>query len=186
MATFVTFPEFIAREVIARLYEKSVLVNLVAKDWANVLASVGESVTILTPEAAVVEDGSAAFDSADATPTGVKVTLDQWKRTKPVKIGDKIASMSAIDLANIYAEPIAEALVGQVESDLMTAALTFTNTCGVEATPPTGFAPLSSNIKQALDAMFIPDGGRNVVLGPAAENAFHQAAWRSTRARWLW
>jgi hypothetical protein len=174
MATFISFPEFIAKEIIARLYEKSVLINLVAKDWSGLFASQGEAVTILTPEAAVIEDGSAAFASADATPTGVKVTLDQWKRTKATKISDKIASMSAIQLSDIYAEPIAEALVGQVETDLMTAALTFVGTVGTEGTPPVGFAPLSSNIKEALDAMFIPDGGRYVVLGSAAENAFHQ------------
>src|ERR1041385_3675181 len=99
MATFISFPEFIAQEVIANLYAKSVLVNLVAKDWSDMFASKGEKVTILTPDAAVVEEGDAAFASNDANPGNVTVELDKFKRTKPIKISDKVASMSAIDLS---------------------------------------------------------------------------------------
>ena len=174
MPSFVTFPQFIANEVLARLYEKSVLINLVTKDFQPYVASKGESVTIITPEASTVEDGNAAFGSADAAPESVVVTLDQWIRTKPKKIGDKIDSMSQIQLADIYAEPIAEALVGKVESDLVSCCLTLAGTCGLEGTPPTTFKALASDVKQKFDEAFIPDGSRYVVLGPTAENAFHQ------------
>ena len=173
-ASFISFPEFIAQEVIANLYAKSVLINLVSKDWSDLFASKGEKVTILTPDAATIEEGDATFASADANPGNVAVLLDKFKRTKPIKVSDKIASMSAVDISAIYAVPIAEALVGQIESDLMTEAMTLTNTVGVDNTAPTGFAPLGSNIKQEFDTLLIPEGGRNVVLGPTAENAFHQ------------
>lgn len=174
MATFISFPEFIAQEVIANLFAKSVLINLVSKDWSPLFQSQGEKVTILTADAVEIEEGSAAFASNDSAPGSVIVTLDQFKRTKPIKLSDKVQSMSAVDLSRIYAEPIAEGLVGTIEGALMTAAMTLTNTVGTAATAPTGFAPLGSNLKQKFDELLIPEGGRNVVLGPAASNAFLQ------------
>lgn len=174
MASFISFPEFVAQEVIANLYAKSVLINLVSKDWSDLMAVKGEKVTILTPDVATIEAGDAAFASEDANPGNVTVELDQFIRTKPKKISDKIASMSAVDISAIYAEPIAEALLGAVETAIMTAAMTMTNTIGTDGTDPTGFAPLGSNVKQKFDTLLIPDGGRNVVLGPTAENNFHQ------------
>ncbi len=174
MATNVLFPEFIANEALARLYAKSVLIGLVSRDWSPVLATKGESVTILTAEASEVEAGDAPFASDDAAPESSVVTLDQFIRTKPKKISDKVDSMSAIQLADIYAEPIAEALLGHVENALITTALTFAGTCGTEGVAPAGFGPLASDLKQKFDAMLVGEGNRYVVMGGPMENAFHQ------------
>jgi hypothetical protein len=173
-ASFISSPEFIANEVLARLYAKSVLINLVARDWSPVLATKGESVTILTPEASTIEAGGSAFASEDADPDSAVLTLDQWIQTKPKKISDKVDSMSQIQLADIYAEPIAQAIVGDVETALFTAAFTLTPTVGTDNTDPTGFAPLSSNLKEKFETLLVPDGDRNVVMGPTMENEFHQ------------
>jgi hypothetical protein len=96
MASFVTFPQFIANEVLARPYAKSVLVNLVAEDWSLTRASKREAVTVITPEAAEIESGSDALASSDSVSESVAVTLDLWIRTKAKKIGDKVDSMSQI------------------------------------------------------------------------------------------
>jgi hypothetical protein len=172
MATNILFADLIANEAAALLYEKSNLIQLVSRNWSDMVAQKGESVSVISANAATVEDGDATFDPDAAAPTNVVVVLDTWKRTIPIKLGDKIDSLSSVDLTQIYAEPIAEALLGTVEGAIMTTAMTLTANVG--ETAPATFAPLTSDLKQAFDEAFIPDTGRYVVLGPTAENAFHQ------------
>jgi hypothetical protein len=172
----VPFLTLIAKEAIFQLFNKIVLAQSVNRDYENYVATKGQTVTVILPETPTVQNAGGTFTSNAADPSTVNVTLSQWRETVPIKIDSRTQSMSEIDLALMYAQPVANALALDVETYLAgLMASGFTGTAiGTSGVAPTGVGPLGANIKAAFDAaLTIPDDNRVVALGPTAEAAFH-------------
>jgi hypothetical protein len=171
----VPFLTLIAKEAIYQLVQKLIGANLVNRNYENLVATKGQSVTILTPETVTTQNAGGAFASADANPGTTTLSLDNWVETVPIKVSSKVSSMSEIDLSQLYSDPIANALVTTVEKDLFAIFDTFTATVGAAGTAPTGIGPLGTDLKAKFDGMIVvPDSDRNVILDPAAEGEYHK------------
>ncbi len=170
MGSFATFPEFWASAILAQLYNKSVVLNLVHRDFSQLVASKGETVHATLPAKATVQDvDTTTPSSVDASATSIPVTLDKWRETKPIKFTDKMNSMSEVDLVQLYAMPMAEAIIEDVEKALISTAETFT-TSVVNTLDTVGkFA----EVKKQFDTALIPAENRSVVLSPAGEQSYH-------------
>lgn len=171
----VPYLTFIAREAIYQLTQRIIGVNLVNRNYENLVATKGSTVDILTPESVTVQPAGGAFASADVNPGVTQLTLSNWEETVPLKISSKVQSMSELDLSQIYSEPISNGLATKVEKDLFLIFDTFTGTVGTVETAPTGIGPLGTDLKGKFDSMLVvPDADRNIILGTAAEGAYHQ------------
>lgn len=90
------------------------------------VADRGETIHIPIPGSAEVQDvDTNNFTSVDANASGMDVKLDKWRETRPIKITDRLLSLSHEDVIQLFVDRMAEALLADVEAALIAEAMTF-------------------------------------------------------------
>lgn len=173
-------PEFWALETLQQLYKKSQMINLVNRDFDNIVAARGDVINTRMPGRIATRDVNLAnpFSSAEPTADNVQIKLDRWVETIPYKIDDKTKSLSIVDLIRLFIEPAAEAMVQEVETSLIGLYKdipTFIGTPGVALNDVSSFG---TNVKQQFDDQIIPKANRRVILNSKTANQFGQKLWR--------
>lgn len=173
-------PEFWANETLAQLYKSSQMINLVNRDFSAQVAVQGELVNTRIPGKVTASDHqSGVFNSANPDADNVQVKLDKWKETPAISIDDKVASMSLLDLTQLYIQPMAESIVEAVETDLIAEYKNFYAYTGVAGTTPNSVALLGTNPAQMFDDLLIPKSQRRIVWSSAAANQYRQQFWQA-------
>lgn len=171
------FLTVIANQVLFEIFQQSSLLNTVARDFSDAIATKGETVTVLLPETPVVRDAGGAFDPAAASPSAADITLNKWRETQPIKVDLKTASLADLNVLQMYASPIAEAIRTDVEAAILAEIAKFTEVLGDAAgtVVPTGIDGVAVAPKQKFDAIGAPLDGRFVVAGPSLEAEYWKA-----------
>ena len=176
--------DFIAKNALYEIFQQGSLIKTVTRDYSDVVAKQGESVSVILPETPTVQDAGATGPNPawnSATPTEVNITLDKWRETKPIQVDGKTLATADRDVLAMYATPIASALVADIDSAILTVADTFTAYVGTKSTGATGpfdgtTAPDAiaewAAYKTKFDSLSAPYADRWVVAGPTLEAAY--------------
>jgi hypothetical protein len=166
-------PTFWAQETLMQLYPKQIFANLVYGQFENIVANQGDTINTRLPATMAARNVDSTWVGVEPSAVNVQIKMDQWKEVQ-FKIGDKTASLSIKDLRAEYFQPAAEALTVAIEEALIGLYKDIGNYTGTAGSTPDDMAELGTNIKQAMDELYIPNSQRYVVLNPAAENKYHQ------------
>lgn len=111
----------IASKVLEYMISDIVFARLALTNFSNELKKKGETIVVPSFSGFVAKDKSAqtAIELQDGTIDGVEVTLDKWKYASAI-LEDDVMDMEAIAMDR-FAKAEANALVEQIESDLITA-----------------------------------------------------------------
>jgi hypothetical protein len=172
-------PTMWAQETLMQLFPKLKMANLVHRDFENLVASKGSTVTTRMPNKFTATDVNPdSFNSVKPTAENVSVVMDQWKQVV-FEIGDKEATFSLKNLIEEFMDPAAQALGLSIENSLMGMYKDVANVVGAAGTTPATVAALGTDIKQRFDELNIPEDSRRVILGPAAQNKFNQVFYQA-------
>jgi hypothetical protein len=174
-------PEFWATETLMQLFERAPMLNLVYRDFENLVAREGDVINTRLPGRFTVDDITpGSFSSQTPKAVNVPVTLNKW-RGNVFEIDDKTKSMSLPNLIDIYMKPAAEAIKKDVELAIFGLYPGVYNYIGIAGTTPTGVDKLGSDIWKQFETQLIGTDSRYVMLDLAAAaeymktfyNAFH-------------
>lgn len=171
-------PTFWAQETLMQLFPQLRMAGLVHRDFESVISEHGDTVNTRMPNkfaAADVDPDS--FSSVKPKADNVQVKLDTWKHVT-FEIGDKEASLSMKDLIAEFMFPSAQAIAEAMEDSIIGLVNDLYYNIGTAGVTPGTVAALGTDIKQEFDELQIPDGMRQVVLGPAAVNKFNQVFYQ--------
>lgn len=171
-------PTFWAQETLAQLFPQLKMAGLVYRDFEHIVAERGDTINTRMPNRFTAKDADPdVFFSNKPKADNVQIKLDKWKELV-FEIGDKEASLSMKDLTAEFMQPAAFAIAEAVEDAVLALGNDLPYTVGAAGVTPATVAALGTDIKEKFDTMQIPDGDRQVVLGPAAVNKFNQVFYQ--------
>lgn len=163
--TFIT-PSIVARELLPNLYNKSVFLPLVYRNYANEFQSVGDTVIIKTP--AVFEandfDGDISNDIQNAVESSQPVVMDKFK-TVDVEVTSKEMTLEVGDFRNQFIVPMAEALAQAVDTAIAQEISVSSHLSVGTSGTIDGIDDIVA-VRTLLNKQKAPMAGRSVVLGP--------------------
>jgi len=173
-------PEFWALETLQQLYKKSQMLNLVNRDFDNIVAARGDVINTRMPGKIATRPVNLAvpFSATEPGADNVQIKLDQWVETVPYKIDDKTKSLAIVDLVRLFVEPAAEAIVQVVEEALIGLYRDIPTVIGTPGVVPNDVSKFGTDVKQAFDDQIIPKANRRVILNSSAANQFSQKLWK--------
>lgn len=175
-------PEFWANETLLQLFPRLTMANLVHRDFEAVVQEQGDTVNTRIPDKFSARSANPdSFASTKPTATNVKITMDQWKEVT-FEIGDKEASLTMKRIYDEFLPNAAQAIAEDVETALMAQYKKAYHRQGAPGTALNDIAKIGTNVKEKFDTLRIPRTGRNVVLGPSAENYFNQIFWKANES----
>lgn len=157
----------IARMALAVLYEKTLMAQLVYRDYESELgAKFGDTITIRKPATFVanVFDPATGIVIQDATETSTSMTMNRIYDVS-FEITDKDLTFNVDDIRDRILTPAMEAIAQRVDRDLIALALStgVTTAFGVEGTPSTNPTDLVQ-LGKLLNVALAPTEGRFTVL----------------------
>lgn len=168
MNTFIN-ASVVGRMALAHLYENTVMLPLVNRDWENdFVTGVGDTITIRTPAVLTASDYNGSTISAQTiTETSQTLVMDKHKDVS-VRVTSKELALNIVDFSSQVVAPAMEAISQAVDADLL--ALRSSVSQAVGQTPFTHW----NDIKTLIDARTtlsrspnnVPLEGRVVVVGP--------------------
>jgi hypothetical protein len=172
--TFLT-PDIIAREALATLYDQCVMAQLVHRDYdVEFTQNVGDTITIRKPTTFTANDfnpASPAITVQDATESSVSLTLNKFKDVS-FAVTTKDLALNIQDFATQLLNPAMEALVQQIDIDLLSLRSDITQTVG-DDTPSTGTSKYAwdnprviAEAGRVLNQAAVPMTNRSLVAGP--------------------
>lgn len=199
MANTLLTPSIIARQALATLYETTVMVPLVWRDFsAEFAARIGDTVTIRKPTVFEAKEfvQSEGIQIQNATETGVDVKLNHFADVS-FAVTAKDLALNIQDFSTQFIDPAMEAIVQKVDRDILAfrndivnevGAVT-PNVAGEDYTGYNGAYPYSDSrvlieAGKELTLQKVPMNERRAVLGPTTA-AFWKAekVWRSSEKR---
>lgn len=160
-------PQIWAQEFLQNFFNMTVMANLVHRDFEPVLANKGDTVNTRKPSTFVANDMGATIQIQDATATNVQVVLNKWKEVSFL-LGDKDLTLSIGDLFQTYALPAMEALVQQIDADLLGLYTDVTTSVGVAGTDVAKATVLAARL--GMNNNKVPMQGRRLVLSAKDDN----------------
>ena len=139
MANTLITPSIIARMVLDNLYEQAQISQLVHRDFdADFSGKQGDTITVRKPATFTADeyDRATGIVLQDITEGSFTVSLDTLLDVS-FPITTEELTLEVDEWENRFAVPAAEAILAAIETKILTALLTTTNTVGVDATPPT-------------------------------------------------
>ncbi|MBN9658634.1 MAG: hypothetical protein J0H49_10685 [Acidobacteria bacterium] len=172
------FLTVIARMAVYEIYRRASLLSIVNRDFAGEVANQGDTVKVILPETPTVQDAGGVFAADAASPSVIDVKLDKWRETKPIKVDMATISKADRDVLGLYATPIAEALMGDVEAAILAefaATANALNDPAAGTVVPSGIDGIGVELKAKFDALKAPIDGRFVVAGANFEAEYWKA-----------
>jgi len=182
--TFLT-PTLVARQALATLYENTVMVPLVDRNYdQDFQGKQGATVNVREPTTFVAEDfdRSVGISIQDATEGTVPVVLNHLADVSFAVTTEEL-TYSIQDFAQQLLNPACEALAQKIDRDLLAARDDIAQEVGVAGETVTGLAGTNKydaddpkvliDAGRVLDQRNVPPSDRNVVVGPATA-----ADWR--------
>lgn len=161
-------PQIWAQEFLQNFFANTVMAGLVHRDFENIPAAKGDTINTRKPNTFTANDMGAAITIQDATAANVAVVLNKWKEVSFL-LGDKDLTLSIGNLFEIYAQPAMEAIVQQIDGDLLGLyADVAANSVGVAGTDADKALILAARL--AMNNKKVPVQGRRLVLSAKDEN----------------
>lgn len=165
MANTLVTPQIVAREVLDRLYESTVLAQLVHRDFdGDFTGAAGDTVTIRRPAQFTAEEFTTAISVQNATEASTSVVLDKHLDVS-FAITAKEQALSVDEVSSRFLAPAAEALAQKIDSLIaaFAADTAITATIGTNGTPSTDPKVLVDAGKLLNDAK-VPQADRFAAL----------------------
>ena len=119
--TFLT-PEVVAKEALMVLTSNLVMADLVHRDYAEELVSVGDTVSIRKPAKFVAKNFTGTAEAQDITEGSVSVKLDRF-RDVTVAVTSKQMSLDIEDFSQQVVEPAMQAIAQAIDQDILAVAV---------------------------------------------------------------
>ena len=161
--TFLT-PEVVAKEALMVLTSNLVMADLVHRDYAEELVSVGDTVSIRKPAKFVAKNFTGTAEAQDITEGSVSVKLDRF-RDVTVAVTSKQMSLDIEDFSQQVVEPAMQAIAQAIDQDILAVAV---SKAGMTQPGTKDAADLSdiAALAKHLDMAKAPIQNRSLVLHP--------------------
>lgn len=179
MANTLITPSVIAREVLDRLYERTIVAQLVHRDFdGDFTGKNGDTITVRRPAVFAVNEfvRASGITVQDATETSFTVSLDKLPDVSFAVTAEEL-TLKVDDFSARFLSPAAEAIAQYMDTQLLAllAGAGVTQTVGVNATTPTD-PKLLIDAGKLLNDNKVPTNDRHAVLTTAAAANFSKDA----------
>jgi len=169
-------PQIIAAAALANLYENTVMLPLVHRDYEPEFANkVGDTITIRKPALFAVHDFNAdgrQIVVQDAVEAGIPLTLDKFKDVSFAVTPEQM-TLEIKDFSAQLLNPAMMALAQQIDRDILSLRDDITQTVGVGAGLAAWNTPEAVvDAGAVLDKANVPTAERRLVVGAATKAAY--------------
>lgn len=161
--TFLT-PEVVANEALMCLTGNLVMADLVHRDYADELVSVGDTISIRKPAKFVAKNFTGATEPQDLTEGSVSVKLDRF-RDVTVAVTSKQLSLDIADFSAQVVQPAMQAIAQAIDQDLLAVAAEKAGFRQAGTKDATDLSDIAAMAKH-LDISKAPVQNRSLVLHP--------------------
>lgn len=172
MANTLLTPSMIAREALATLYNKTVMLPLVHRDFNTDNAKLGDTVTVRKPATFTANEFSSSISVQDAAESSVAVVLDKHLDVS-FAVTAKDLALKVSDFQAQFLNPAMEAIAQKVDKMLLALYADVYNTSGTAGTTPSGVSDITVP-GRTLDLNSVPPSDRYLALDPYAKDKFLQ------------
>lgn len=172
MSNTLLTPSVIAREALMTLYNKTVMLPLVHRDFSDVFANVGETITIRKPATFTAQEWAGSISVQDATESSVAVTMDKHLDVS-FAVTAKEMTLKISDFRQQLLGPAMEAIGQKVDLLLLALYKDLYNTVGTAGTTPDGIDDITG-VNRVLDLAAVPPGERSLAIDAYAKDKFSQ------------
>jgi len=172
MANTLLTPSMIAREALATLYNKTVMLPLVHRDFTTDVAKAGDTVTVRKPATFTANEFSSSISVQDAAESSVAVVLDKHLDVS-FAVTAKDLALKVSDFQAQFLDPAMEAIAQKVDKMLLSLYVDIYNTSGTAGTTPSAVSDITVP-GRILDLASVPPSDRYLALDPYAKDKFLQ------------
>jgi hypothetical protein len=176
-------PQAMASAAIQTLYNQTILLPLVSRDYEETFANVGDTITVRKRPTFVSQEFNPVSGVViqDIVETSTTVKMDKHYDIS-IAVTSKELTLSIRDFQSRVLMPVMEAHAQMIDQQLFSLVKDIPYTSGTAGTPPTSVAYLT-NARMILNLNNAPVSNRIAILDPTAENAllnleaFTNASW---------
>jgi hypothetical protein len=172
MPNILLTPSVIAREALATLYNQTVMLPLVWRDYSNDFAQVGDTVNVRRPAVFTAQNFASSITVQDGNESAVPVVMDQHLDVS-FAVTAKELSLSLTDFRAQLLNPAMEALAQRVDQLLLARYADVYNTVGTAGTTPNAVSAITG-AGRVLDLNSVPPGPRALVIDAFAKDSLLQ------------
>jgi hypothetical protein len=144
--------------------------RFVSKDFRGTSGKIGDTVTIplpITRSTASVTPGAYPDSSTDATVTSRTITIDNWKRSAPIRITAKEGTESDLsDFSKAAIQESVRAILYDINADILSNYVDIYGYAGTAATNPfASTVNAVADLKEVLARQLCPPGNLGLCIG---------------------
>lgn len=159
-------PSVITKESLVLLENNLVAANRVNRKFENQFVKIGSQLTIRKPNRFTVASGAGLQVQNIAEPS-VTITVDSQKHVD-FQFTSQDLTLTVEEFGERYLKPAMASLANQVDFDVLTRTLSFSNYVGTPTVTPAAFSSSVQLVGRRMDDNAAPQDGRSLVLNPAA------------------
>lgn len=161
-------PQKIGNQALANLYATTLMAGLVYRDYSTEFTGKqGDTVTIRKPTkfAANVFNRATGTVVQNATETGIPVVLNRWIDVSFAVTSEEL-TLTLVDFNEQLLAPAMEAVVQQIDQDILSLRGDITHTVGTTAGELWSSSKSMAAAGRVLDQNLVGEVGRSAVVGP--------------------
>ena len=157
-------PSIITKETLVILENNLVAAGKVNRQFENQFVKIGSSLTVRKPNRFTISTGP-GLQIQNISEPSTSITINNQKHVD-FQFTSQDLTLVIEEFKERYCKPAAAALANQLDYDVLTNVLSFSNLVGTSGTTPNNFSYLA-NVGQRLDELAAPQDGRTLILDPA-------------------
>lgn len=159
-------PTIITKESLVILEANLVAANRVNRKFENQFVKIGNALTIRKPNRYTVASGAGLQVQNIAEPS-VSITINQQKHVD-FQFTSQDLTLTVEEFSERYLKPAMAALANQIDFDVLTNTLSFSNYVGTPTITPAAFSTSVQLVGRRMDENLAPQDNRTLVLNAAA------------------